>query len=332
MINKPHSNQSMAFSMNRSLLLLSASILLASCGGGGSGSDSSTRIGNPDVDGLVLATRQGSIQDAISVDILHGESPSDAPIIKITGTGDSQYYRLNTLNRQYESEVLSGRMVKEYSMIDTRLAEEFSVAKVTGAKVITRYDTDNEYDWVSLGYWLDFDVVDDYEDPLDGIRVGTFVDGRFFGDRTTPLPTNITASYQGTFTGVYIDTNPNFADYSGVANLSLTIPSNQRGWIEGNVSNGSLYSNNQISSTSIGIKLNRSSLNDSGTWSGTAVTIGANDLGSGVWSGQLSTERLDNSDDVPLEVGGVAHVKFEKGDKRGGIWGAFLSTCDIGSC
>ncbi|WP_143325137.1 hypothetical protein [Candidatus Synechococcus spongiarum] len=318
--------------MNRSLFL-SASILLASCGGGGGGSDSSTtRIGNPDVDGLVVATRQGSIQDAISVDVLHGETPSDAPIIKITGNADSQYYRLNILIEQYESEVLSGRMVKQYGMVDTRLAEEFSVAKATVANVITRYDTDNEYDWVSLGYWLDVDAVDDYEDPLDGVRVGSFVDGRFFGDRTTPLPTNITASYQGPFIGGYVDTNNNLATYSGVANFSLTIPSNQRGWIEGNVSNGSLYSNNQISSTSIGIKLNRSSLNDSGTWNGTATTIGANDLGSGVWSEQLSTERLDNSDDAPLEVGGVAHVKFEKGDKRGGIWGAFLSTCDIGSC
>ena len=319
--------------MNRSLLLLSASILLASCGSGGGSGSATTRIGNPDVDGLVLATRYGSIQDAISVDVQHGESPSDAPIIKITGNGDSQYYRLNILDNEYESNMLPGRMVKEYRIVDTHLAEEFSVAKVTGAKAITRYDIDNEYDWVSLGYWLDLDIVDDYEDPLDGMRVGTFVDGRFFGDRINPLPSNIKASYQGSFIGVYIDTNDNFADYNGIANLSLNIPSNQRGWIEGKVSDGLLDNNNQLSSTSIGINLNRSSLNSSGTWSGTARTIGANDLGSGVWSGQLSTERLENSEDAPLEVGGVAHVLFEKDDKRGGIWGSFVSTnCDISSC
>ena len=181
----------MKFSSSFGLLLSSA--LLASCGGGSGGTDSATtRIGNPDVDGLVLATRQGSLQDAISVDVQHGESPSDAPIIKITGNGDSQYYRLNILRDEYESEVLSGRMVKEYSMVDTHLAEEFSVAKITGAKVITRYDIDNEYDWVSLGYWLDFDVVDNYEDPLDGIRVGTFVDGRFLAiEQLHYLPTSL---------------------------------------------------------------------------------------------------------------------------------------------
>ncbi|WP_143325271.1 hypothetical protein [Candidatus Synechococcus spongiarum] len=164
--------------MNRSLLL-SASILLSSCGSGGGSGSATTRIGNPDVDGLVLATRYGSIQDAISVDVQHGESPSDAPIIKITGNGDSQYYRLNILSDEYESGVLPGRIVKEYDMVDSHLAEEFSVAKVTGVKVITRYDAYNEYDWVSLGYWLDLDIVDDYENPLDGMRVGTFVDGRF---------------------------------------------------------------------------------------------------------------------------------------------------------